>query len=492
MLVALVTGVLMMIWDCIEVGRNDATNIINSVFGSRILSRKKAVLVAGTAVVLGAAFSTSVMETARKGIFDPEMLNLTQVVSVYLAVYMIDTVLLYSLSSFGIPVSTTATLIFALVGAAIGVFGGTDIVHWTKVSDVTIAIIMSIIFSGIAGFLIQRMFRGAIGHDMEDQNKVSLHGPWIGGLILTWLSWFMVMKGMKNVAFVMWVKSAFFVPVGTIGALFLLWAIYTFILHIAVAIFGKNFTDHLFKFTALLGMLCMAFAFGQNDLANCASPGLSMIWAYLGNTKEVAIPVYLLIGCASLMVIGMLTKRAHRVTRAEVNTGSQYDKVSLYAPSWAIKLASFFVKENPSTEEFSPPSLLNEKGKKLHYDALRASVITSVGASVIAFASGGGWPVSTTYVAFAAVVATGWGDCIFSHGDSALKLGRSIWVVFCWFASSLVALTLAAGAGFAIIHLGIFGIALCLAVNLVIRFTCKSISDVHETVYHGDTVQENV
>ena len=102
-------GLAFLIWDCVEVGRNDAANIVNAVFGSRILRRRTAVFVAGVAVVLGATVATPVMETARKGIFEPGQLTLKMALAVYVSVYLVDTVLLYSYSAFGMPVSTTAS-----------------------------------------------------------------------------------------------------------------------------------------------------------------------------------------------------------------------------------------------------------------------------------------------------------------------------------------------------------------------------------------------
>ena len=74
-LVILITALIMLVWNCVEVGRNDAANLINAVFGARVLSHRTAVLLAGIAVILGATFSAPVMETARKGIFDPGMLT---------------------------------------------------------------------------------------------------------------------------------------------------------------------------------------------------------------------------------------------------------------------------------------------------------------------------------------------------------------------------------------------------------------------------------
>ena len=50
----------MMVWDCIEVGRNDAANLVNAVFGARVLKRKKAIIVAGIFVILTNAILVAV------------------------------------------------------------------------------------------------------------------------------------------------------------------------------------------------------------------------------------------------------------------------------------------------------------------------------------------------------------------------------------------------------------------------------------------------
>ena len=58
----------MLIYNTIEVGRNDAANIVNAVFGAKVLDAKRAILLAGLAVIVGAVAASPVMETARKGI----------------------------------------------------------------------------------------------------------------------------------------------------------------------------------------------------------------------------------------------------------------------------------------------------------------------------------------------------------------------------------------------------------------------------------------
>lgn len=192
--IAACLGLLMLIWDCIEVGRNDAANLVNAVFGARVMGRRLAVTFAATAVILGASFSSPVMETARKGIFDPTVLTIRMALAIYISVYFVDTVMLYCFSGFGMPVSTTACLVFELIGASLFLAGAGN-VEWPKVGSVTMGIIISIVVSGIASFLVMRVFRGAIRDKARDNEAVMLHGPWIAGAMLTWLSWFLVFKG---------------------------------------------------------------------------------------------------------------------------------------------------------------------------------------------------------------------------------------------------------------------------------------------------------
>ena len=500
-LVVIVCGALIyLVWDCVEVGRNDAANLVNAVFGSRSLDRKKAVAIAGVAVVLGATFSAPVMETARKGIFDPALLTLEMAMVVYITAYIVDTALLNTYSAYGMPVSTTASLIFELIGASIAVATFSqmtnaekswfEIVHWEKVGDVILAIIVSIILSGIAGFFVQRIFRGAIRDVHDDHERVKLHGPWMAGLMLTWLVWFMLMKGLKALSGVEAFRDATIGQIGPVAFLLILWALLTLGIHFMLKIRGEKGTKTLFRDMAILGMICLSFAFGQNDLANCASPGLSALWlwqhreATTGVASKIPIPMWALFGCGLLMVLGMMSRNAQRVTRAAVNTGSQYDHIALYAPKWCRKLARMMLPKHTVVPALAPEPRRDEHQKRVHFDALRASVIMAVSASVIAFASGSGLPVSTTYVTFAAVVSTGIGDRVMTRGDSDRKVGRAIWVVFSWFAGALLAMVAAALVASILVNFKLVGLVLVVVANIAIILIVKRRSAKHEIRNH--------
>ncbi len=239
-------------------------------------------------------------------------------------------------------------------------------------------------------------------------------------------------------------------------------------------------------------------------MANCAAPGLAAFklrGAYLdglplNSTNEMKLQTWALFGCGVLLVLGMRTKHAQRVTRAEVNTGSAGSVVRIWSPKWCLGLARILLAATGHREKKHPPlapRVMTLEGKTMHYDPLRGALIMSVAASVIATASALKLPVSTTYVAFAAVLSTGAADRIFAAGDASQKLGRFIWVVFSWFMAAVIA-SLAAGLVAVTIFkaeemlgLGVIAILGFLGLNFFIRMTVKKRSDQQESRMKAET-----
>jgi phosphate/sulfate permease len=475
----------MLMWDTVEVGRNDAANLVNAVFGARVLTRRTAVLLAGVAVVLGAAASSPVTETARKGIFDPTMLTIEKALAVYVAVYIVDTVLLYGYSAFGMPVSTTACLVFELLGAAFAL-GGVEVVHWPEAGTVIAAIVCSIAITGVAAFIMQRIVRGAIRDRTSSLSVMLAHGSWIGGGMLAGLTYFMLVKGMRQLGFVQRLRSDVLQEYGPFVTLLALWLVFGVVIHFLLAAFGKRVARRLFPALAIIGTFAMAFAFGQNDLANCAAPGLAALnliqhWEDgVVHATGIPIAIWALVGCGLLMALGMTTRNAQRVTSAAVHAGSMAHQVRLWAPNWCVALAQLMLRLRPRRPVLAPLPEVTEAGKSMHYDVLRACVILCVSASVIATASGLGLPVSTTYVSFAAIVATGMADRIFQRGDAELKLARTIWVIFSWFSAAVVAAVCGGLIALLVYHGGALGIVLGVGGNLVVRQVLKRRADAQE------------
>jgi hypothetical protein len=79
--------------------------------------------------------------------------------------------------------------------------------------------------SGIAGFFVQRIFRGAFDDKGEDHTTLLLHGPWVTGLMMTALTWFMAMKGLKGISFIEILRAEIIEQYGTLPVLLGYWAL---------------------------------------------------------------------------------------------------------------------------------------------------------------------------------------------------------------------------------------------------------------------------
>jgi PiT family inorganic phosphate transporter len=130
-------------------GFTDAANAIATAVGSRVLSPRAAVIMAGAFNLLGGLSGTAVALTIGKGLVDPAALTLTTVVA-GLAGAMTWSLLTYS---FGIPVSETHGLIGALIGAAVAT-AGPDVIIWSGLTKTGIAILASPTLGFIGGLAI--------------------------------------------------------------------------------------------------------------------------------------------------------------------------------------------------------------------------------------------------------------------------------------------------------------------------------------------------
>ncbi|GAG29018.1 unnamed protein product, partial [marine sediment metagenome] len=100
---------------------NDAVNFLNSSIGSRVAPRHVIMIIASLGILAGVTFSGGMMEVARKGIFHPHLFNMPELLFIFLAVMIADVILLDLFNTFGLPTSTTVSIVFELLGAAVAV-----------------------------------------------------------------------------------------------------------------------------------------------------------------------------------------------------------------------------------------------------------------------------------------------------------------------------------------------------------------------------------
>ena len=98
---------------------NDAINFLNSAIGSKAISLRTIMIVASFGIFIGAVYSSGLMEVARKGIFVPGMFNFHEIMLIFMAVMITDILLLDFFNTLGLPTSTTVSIVFNLLGAAV-------------------------------------------------------------------------------------------------------------------------------------------------------------------------------------------------------------------------------------------------------------------------------------------------------------------------------------------------------------------------------------
>ena len=145
---------------------NDAVNFLNSALGCRIAKFRTTMWVATFGVLLGATFSSGMMEIARSGVFHPQMFSFSEIMIIFFAVMIADVVLLDAFNSLVLPTSTTVSIVFELLGSAMAAAffklymdGGSiemvfDYINTSKALTIISAILVSVVVAFVSGAVI--------------------------------------------------------------------------------------------------------------------------------------------------------------------------------------------------------------------------------------------------------------------------------------------------------------------------------------------------
>ena len=260
---------------------NDAVNFLNSAIGSKAVSFKTIMIVASIGIACGAIFSSGMMEVARKGIFNPGMFMFSDIMVIFMAVMITDILLLDFFNTLGMPTSTTVSIVFELLGAAvavslikIGAESGsfTDVVNYInteKATQIIFGILLSVIVAFSIGALVQYLSRLLLSFNFE--KKANWIGALFGGIALTSIMYFILMKGIGGTNYA---KQSFDIIGGS--------TIKDFLEHYVFAIVATNFVvwsilsyvlitylkTNIYKIIIVVGTFALALAFAGNDLVN--------------------------------------------------------------------------------------------------------------------------------------------------------------------------------------------------------------------------------
>ena len=391
------------------VGANDVANAMGTSVGSKALTLKQAIIIAIMFEFAGAYLAGgAVTATIRKGIIDPALLAGTPELLVFgmMAALLAAGTWLLVATYFGWPVSTTHTIVGAIVGfAAVGI--SADAVNWGKVAKIVASWVVSPLTAGVISFFLFRTVQKFI-LDTEDPFKnAKKYIPFYIFMVGFIIAMVTFTKGLKHVGLdLSWGQSAL---ISIVFGLFTMFIGSMMLKKIqpnpdADREYHFSSVEKLFGILMMFTACAMAFAHGSNDVANAVGP-LAAIVGVVSAGGEVlqksAMPAWILLLGGAGIVAGLVTY-GHKVIATVGN----------------------------NITELTPS---------------RGFAATLAAATTVVVASGTGLPISTTHTLVGAVLGVG-----IARGMAALNLR----VVGTIFVSWVV--TLPAGAGLAIMFFFMF------------------------------------
>jgi phosphate/sulfate permease len=488
---------------------NDAVNFLNSAIGSKAAPFIIIMIIAAAGIVFGATFSSGMMEVARKGIFHPDQFFFGEIMIIFLAVMMTDIILLDFFNTFALPTSTTVSIVFELLGAAVAISiikihasgsAITDMSQYINTSSALLmitAILLSVVIAFTVGLLIQYLVRVMFSFDFE--KSIKYFGALWGGIAISAITFFILIKGAKGSSFltketVAWIRDN---SLMILGVSFVGW---TVLLQLLQLIFRLN----ILKFIVLVGTFALAMAFAGNDLVNFIGVTLAGLesfrtfqdsgmadpsgFAMTALTEPVKTPTVFLLIAGAIMVLALWTsKKAKSVSATTIDLSRQdegYERFESFGMARNIVRASIgfsnflnilipktftnFLKSRFKRDQFRDMT----KDKGLSFDLVRASVNLVVASALISLGTSLKLPLSTTYVTFMVAMGSSLADGAWGRESAVFRVSGVVTVIGGWFFTAFCAFTGAFLLAF-LIHWGqVFAVVGLLV--LIIFFFVKS------------------
>ena len=292
------------------VGANDVANAMGTSVGSKVLTIKQAVLIAAIFEFLGAFLAGGgVTQTIRKGVIDPALFDANLEILIYgmiSALFAAGTWLLIA-SLRGWPVSTTHTIVGAIVGFGIYALGF-DKINWSVVGNIGLSWITSPLSSAIVAALFYYICKELILKENTKYRLIIINFfVFLAGFAIALIT---VTKGLKNIfkqqdLILTFGDSAFY---SAIAALVFTGIFYIFSRARLSNTSGSQ--DSQFAYLMVFTSCAVAFAHGSNDVANAIGPLAAIHQAtnqILGNAVSPDTPLWILFLGAAGIVIGLAT-----------------------------------------------------------------------------------------------------------------------------------------------------------------------------------------
>ena len=463
---------------------NDAVNFLNSAIGSKAASMKIILTVASVGIIIGVVTSSGMMEVARSGMFNPGLFTFHEVMMLYLGVMFANVILLDLYNSWGLPTSTTVSLIFCLLGAAIAVSiykisndpeqGVSSLGHYINTSramGIVSAILLSVVIAFTCGTLV--MYVSRMIFSFRYTALFRRYGSLWCGASLTAIVYFAVFKGLKSIladhAFIQLIDNH--LP----SAIAICWVVCSLLLF-----FIQRFKVNILRITILSGTFALALAFAGNDLVNFIGVPVAGFDAYTiareaGDTQmlmgalneNVPANFLILLTAGILMILTLWTsKKAMHVSETELSLSAQDDAgQQQYGSSvFSRTIVRAALNVSAGIERVVPKHLRESISRRFEYedvehsgapyDMIRATVNLTTSALLIAMATSLKLPLSTTYVCFMVAMGSSLADRAWGRESAVYRISGVMTVVAGWFITALGGFLIAFVVGLALIYGG--------------------------------------
>ncbi len=296
-----------------NIGANDVANAMGTSVGSKSLTFRQAVLIAAVAEFAGALFvGGHVSDTVRKGMVDPNLFADMPMHLVYgmISALVAASIWLHIASSLGWPVSTTHSIVGAVVGFGV-IAGGAEAVNWGKVGFVVMSWVVSPVMGGLVAYGVFRFLTVKI---FDQRNPVEESKKWVPLMVFVVfviLANAMVYKGLKNLKLDMGFQNALIVAL-MVGAVAFVIAKFLVnkVKEVSPDDINQQFasTEYIFKFLQVITAFYVAFAHGANDVANAVGPLAAVVSILKSGSVEmkVQMPLWILAMGGTCIVFGLL------------------------------------------------------------------------------------------------------------------------------------------------------------------------------------------
>lgn len=488
---------------------NDAVNFMNSAVGAKVARYRTIIIVAAVGVFAGAILSNGMMDIARHGIFQPANFSFYEIMCILLAVMVTDVVLLDVFNTLGLPTSTTVSMVFELLGGTFilailkiigdetGLLSLGDMMNTEKALSVIMGIFLSVAIAFIAGTLVQYISR--IIFSFNYKKRLSWTIGIFGGISVTSLSYFVLIKGLKSAPF-MSAESLAWIDQNTtllVAGCFIFFTLLMQILHWCKV--------NVFRIIVLLGTFALALAFAGNDLVNFIGvplAGFSAYTDYVANSNGAGIhdfmmsslmssaktPAIFLFASGIIMVYALATsKKAKNVIKTSVDLARQEEGDEMFGSSAlartivrrATAINEFMVKVIPAgmrhwiDSRFNKDEVILENGAA--FDMVRAAVNLVLSGLLIIIGTTMKLPLSTTYVTFIVAMGSSLADRAWGRESAVYRITGMLSVIGGWFITAFVAFTICALVTAIMFYTSFVGmfIFICVAVFLLVRSNIK-------------------